>query len=386
MTKRAVILVPGFGKQEQLEARDRLVDAMTHYSDGYNTSTEEGAESGGLQSTVVRATARQGAQDASEIHVFEAYWGDLIPDWGQESPWARVKRGLALIRYWAWGGMVRAMARQELPRRTIVVMMIAAVLLLLWYFLALTVLAQALAGSEAGGSPEWVKSLVGFLGLTDEQIASWGALGSAPIVAFVVGFLGLGFIERIANVAAFTKAYLRDDIIGDGTIGLRAKARHRVLPVLDHVYDSDHGFDEVYVVAHSLGGAIAIDALAEYGDNLSRTTLFTWGSSIGVLVQQEPLIEQEIAKFYSADPRIRNWVDVVLPGDYMASTVPLPVLPDGTTVPRLFPETVVPALPKGLGLSGAARHDFYYRSEDAILMLLKPAEDLPQPVSVNDAG
>ena len=385
MTKRAVIIVPGFGKMEQLEARNRLVDAMTHYSDGFYTSTEEGADPGGLHSTVVRATARKGPQDELELHVFEAYWGDLIPDWSQESPWARVKRGLALIRYWAWGGMVRAMVRQELPARTIVVMMIAGLLLLLWYFLALTVLAQAFAGSDAGGSPEWVTSLAGFLGFTKEDIASWGALGSAPIVVFMVGFLGLGFIESIANIAAFIKAYLRDDIIGDGSIGLRAKARHRVLPVLDHVYGGGQDFDEVYVVAHSLGGAIAIDALAEYGDNLSRTTLFTWGSLIGVLVQQEPLIEQEIAKFYSATPRIRNWVDVVLPGDYMASKVPLPVLPDGKSAARLFPETVVPILPKGLGLSGAARHDFYYRSEEAILMLLKPADELPQPVSADAA-
>lgn len=33
--KRAIILVPGFSKRERMAARNQLVDAFAHYSEGY---------------------------------------------------------------------------------------------------------------------------------------------------------------------------------------------------------------------------------------------------------------------------------------------------------------------------------------------------------------
>jgi len=149
MSKRAIILVPGFGKREQLEARGRLVESLTHYSDGYVTETAKGSDTADSNSVVIKATARDGTQPDLEVHVFEAYWGDLIPDWDQESPWARAKRGFALILYWAFGGLGRALLRRELPARTMGVMAAAGLLLLLWYLLALTVLFQALGPEVA---------------------------------------------------------------------------------------------------------------------------------------------------------------------------------------------------------------------------------------------
>ncbi|CUH89735.1 hypothetical protein PH5382_03687 [Phaeobacter sp. CECT 5382] len=399
MSKRAIILVPGFGKREQLEARGRLVESLTHYSDGYVTETAKGSDTADSNSVVIKATARDGTQPDLEVHVFEAYWGDLIPDWDQESPWARAKRGFALILYWAFGGLGRALLRRELPARTMGVMAAAGLLLLLWYLLALTVLFQALGPEVADvakttteqvgqptGVPGWLTAVLPDGWLTPERIASFGNLNQLPVIAFLIGLIGIGHIEKVANVAAFTKAYLKDEALGDASVGLRAKARHRVLPVLDQVYASDQNFDEVYVVAHSLGGAVAIDALAECGAELARTTLFTWGSAIGVMVQQEPLIEAEIRKFYHSPTRIRNWVDVVVPGDFMGSKVPIPKA-EGTyeALPQLFPKTQMPPKPRGMMLQLNAQHEYYYRCEAAILMLLNSADNLPQPVALAGA-
>lgn len=400
MSKRAIILVPGFAKREQLEARDRLVESLTHYSDGYMTRTATGSDAADGNAVVIKATARGEPQRDLEVHVFEAYWGDLIPDWGRESPWARAKRGFALILYWVFGGLGRALWRRELPARTIGVMAVAGMLLLLWYLLALTVLFQALgpevsetatAGVEqvgqGSGAPAWLTAILPDTWVSASWIAKLASLDQLPVIAFLIGLLGVGHIEKIANIAAFTKAYLKDDVLGDATVGLRAKARHRVLPILDQVYASDQNFDEVYVVAHSMGGAVAIDALAECGTDLARTTLFTWGSALGVMVQQEPLIEAEIRKFYQSPTRIRNWVDVVLPGDFMGSKVPIPKV-EGSyqSLPQLFPTTLMPPKPKGMLLQPNTQHEFYYRCETAILMLLDSADSLPQPITATDAA
>ena len=63
--------------------------------------------------------------------------------------------------------------------------------------------------------------------------------------------------------------------------------------------------------AHSLGGAIAVDALAECGADLRRTTLHTWVAMMGLLSHQEVLVEREVAKIYATPVQINNWVDIV---------------------------------------------------------------------------
>ena len=86
------------------------------------------------------------------------------------------------------------------------------------------------------------------------------------------------------------------DALGEDRIGIRAKARTRVVDLLDSVYDGDEPYDEVHVIGHSLGSVIAVDALSEYGPELTRTTLHTWGSMLSLLILQEQLLERELSK------------------------------------------------------------------------------------------
>lgn len=387
MTKRAIIFIPGFAKRERLNARDQLVDALQHYTDGWKTDTGPAGNALSSEAVHLTATSRQDPDITAEIDVYEAYWGDLIPDWSHESPLARFRRGWALILYWMVGGLARAVVRRELPARTMLALSASGLILLLWYAVVIAMLVKAFADGEQQ-LPELVRALTDAIGITDWMQGMLEAAGHWPLTLFLVGLVSMGVFEGVANISAFTKAYLRDEPIGDSTIGIRAKARQRVLNVLDTAAAAGDGtgYDEIHVVAHSLGGAIAVDALAEYGQDLGRIRLFTWGSSLGALCQQEPLIEAEIRKFYTAETRIANWVDVVFRWDYLGSKVPVPQRADAgmfapRRMPAIFPPTQEPALPRGEILGVWQVHDAYYRCEDAMLMLVAPVESLPQPVT-----
>ncbi len=377
MTNRAIILVPGFEKREQLDARNMLADAICAYAEGYQTAKSEAQQDEGFSSVKVTARNRQTDEETS-LNVYEAYWGDLVPDWSGESPWARFKRGWSLIFYWFLGGLAKSIGRKEWPVRTLIAIIIAGLLMLLWYLVVIALLIKAYAEADAT-VPAFVTSLFEALGLKEQLEVAIKNVSAAPVVLFLVGLAGLGILERMANLSAFAKAYLQDSAVGGGSVGLRGKSRLRVRAVLDHVHAKN--FDEVYVVAHSFGGAIAVDALAEYGKPLSKTVLHTWGTAMGILVQQEPLVEIEIGKLYTSETQIANWIDVVFAKDIMGSKVPLPYKYDGKEkgqrYPAHFPDTVTPKLPAGTGWNFEAIHDGYYKCEEAILMLVRPQSELP---------
>ncbi|WP_420012957.1 alpha/beta hydrolase [Tateyamaria sp.] len=382
--KRAIVFVPGFERREQLAVRDHLVSSIVHYTDGYKTSVSDGVTENGANRVTVEVQDRQ-SDYAATLDVYEAYWGDLVPDWSQESPWQRFKRGLLLIWYWAGGGLVKSIGRGEMPTRTVVAMIIAALMLLLWYTSVISVLIQAI-GSTESGVPTVLQDVLNDYAWT-RAILDWaGSFSDLPLILFLIGLIGLGKLEGMANISSFVKAYLRDDPTSDDDVGLRAKARLRVLNMLDHVNGEGQNYDEVHVVAHSLGGAIAVDALAEYGSTLPKTVLHTWGSAMGLLVQQEALVELEIAKLYDAQTPLNTWVDVVFAKDVMASPRPVPRKYDGPKRTKAlydakFPDTIVPPMPKRSAFAYQQMHMAYFRCEKAMMMLVEPLEQLPHLTS-----
>lgn len=380
--KRAILLVPGFGRHEQLDARDKLIKSLQLYTDGWETDFATPVSDNGINVVTGTATSQTKESTTIELSVFEAYWADLIPDWTDESPISRFQRGTSLIGYWAVGGLVRAAFQRRLPRRTTYGLIFAGLLLTLWYVVVISVLLQALALGDVGKDGVFYSVLqaLNAEAIFDdvvEAVAGWS------IVVFLVGFMGLGWLERISNVAAFTRAYLMDLVTGDDGLGVQAKAKNRVLQTLSFIYsqEGDEAFDEVYVIGHSLGGAIAIDALAEYESMFEKTVLFTWGSAVGALAEQESLIEDEIAKFYESDVKLKTWVDIVFKSDVMGSVVPVPEKEgnDGNREPydKIFPDVVVPKLPRGYSMFSGKTHELYYLNQTAMTFLVAPFNDLP---------
>lgn len=384
MKKRAIILVPGFSKREQFAVRNQLVQALTHYTDGYRTRVSAAATDS--DADAVRITVSSRATDyMAELHLYEAFWGDLIPDWSRESPWQRFKRGLILIAYWATGGLVKALfVRHQVPARTLFGLTFFALMMILWYLTVINVLALALQETDVT-IEDWARPVLGWVPYFDQMVAFFAKISDYSLYVFVIGLFGLGRLEGAANISTFLRAYLRDDPLGEDSIGIRAKTRHRVIDTLDRVYDQDRAFDEIHVVAHSLGGPIAVDALAESGVDLSRTTLHTWGTLLGLLAQQEELIEMEIAKVYQSPIKLNNWIDLMFRADWLASPRPLPRLyengkPQSDRAAQLFPETIMPKMPRS-SLARSGIHQSYYRCETAMLMLVAPQDSLPQPAT-----
>jgi pimeloyl-ACP methyl ester carboxylesterase len=380
VSRRAIILVPGFGRKEQNQERDKLALAIQSYADGWKVDPADAAPADAVQ---LGAVSRQDGTRRT-IDIYEAYWGDLIPDWSEESPVTRVKRGALLIRYWLTGGLRGWWARGQVPPRTSVAMILAALLLLVWYLVVILLLVQ-LFGTGGLSLPAPLAEIETLQSLWARAAAWAGTVAGSVVVALAVWLWGLGFLEQFANISAYTKAYLRDECFGGSEIGLRAKARQRVLAALDLVAAAEGAgeeavYDEILVVAHSLGGAIALDALAEYGKRLDKTVLMTWGSALGSLAQQEPLIERQIAKLHEAETPIRGWVDIVFRKDFMGSRAPVPrKFVDGQPTREMHDDgrvtRVTPVLPEGMGLFEMLRiHDAYYRCEEAILRLVEPLD------------
>lgn len=385
--RRAIIVVPGFERTVQGDARDRLAAAILSYTDGWQVLPVSQPERAG---TGFVACSREDGSEI-EIDLYEAYWGDLVPLREEESPWVRFRRASGLILYWMFGGgSLSMLLRGQLPARTVVALGIAGLLLLIWYLSLLLLLLAAIPDGTTG-LPDAVQSQLDQLGWDGLTAASITFKSWSEQVRWVTGAVALigavgvmAPVERLARVSDFLMRYLRDDPVAEGRPGLQAMARHRVLAVLDEVSGKQGAerYDQIHVVGHSLGGAIAVDALAEYGTNSERITLFTWGSALGLLAQKEPRIEAEIAKFYTRPSRLVNWVDVVYRGDLMGSVVPVPRREPGQWDSKrfapIFPPTVRPRRPRGLSIWDQVHlHLLYYRSEEAMLMLLEPVETLP---------
>lgn len=388
MKKRAVVLVPGLQRQERFAAREKLVQAIVGYASGYRMNCIELDEKSQRDACGIVACDRE-TQESIELHVYEAFWGDLVPDWSKESPWARFRRGLHLIWYWAAGGVARALLRLEFPARTVLAMMVASLLLLLWYFTVISVLVQTLNTADSA-VPTAIQEALDHFGWS-EALVNWiDQLQSLPLILFLIMLFGLGRLENLANISSFIKDYLRDQQFNDQEIGVRAKSRARVVALLDHVHGEDR-YDEVHVVGHSLGGAIAVDALAGYGKPLPHTTLHTWGAGLGLLVQQDAWIERRIEALYSSTSRLAQWHDVVFPSDVLASPRPLPRVYDGekrkSEVHReIYARTVRPQAQSRAPFQYIDTHESYFRCTDAVRLLVGPGDPAGQIEATPAAG
>ncbi len=408
MIRRAIILVPGLAKREQLSVRNRLVTALEAEAQEWIVQRKDAEETDDTDAVLLTARPRSRPSEADDgtitLAVYEAYWGDLIPEWSGEAIWTRFARASSMMMYWGFGGLAGALVRRETPERMTGAILLAALLLFVWYLSVLAVLVRTVAES---GLPvlDWLapgstaaqeaaqaaadkvqnagKGLAGWaemLSARAQQAAQW--LVGTSLYMVVAGLVGLTWLERLANAADFSKAYLQNLPLGEDDTGVRTKARNRLLSVLDQVnaQDGPAAYDEVYVVGHSLGAAIAVDTLAEYGDPLQKTTLFTWGSPLGPLVMQDNWVEGEVRKLYDGDPGLRSWIDVAFSIDYLGSRVPVPRIDPQTgrnRMDRRFPETVEPPVPNGISRWSHRLHDSYISTSEVVMMLVEPAEKLP---------
>lgn len=369
---RTIVLVPGLVQGEQGAAKARLREAIEHYAQRYVVvATPPIREGEPNQEEVLRVTPRSGSEaDEQTVRIHEMYWGDLAPSWADETPWRRFVRGTHLVGYWLVFGPASLKAQGS--RTTRAFMILAAFLLLVWYASVAVVMVEAVASTYAGSAlPGWLADGLSLVGVTSDALMQcYEALKSAVPFTLFGGLFLLRPIDGMAKLSAFVRMYLRDEGgSGDGP-GIRAKARRRVVDLLDKLLKDPAGPDEIVIIGHSLGGAIAVDALAEVGQALPRIALHTWGSSLSLLAGTERQVLDEIRTLQLAKPGLAAWVDVVETSDFLGSRVP--EVADATAGSRIVRLDVT--RPVGNWTDVTEAHNYYFRSQTAIEALLEPFE------------
>lgn len=381
MSKRAIILTHGYGRAEQHVFRDRLIDGIAYYTDGFKKHIDpDTTNMQGYAARRVTATARSKGAPKIEIDIFEAYWADMIPAAAPLNPIRRVVRGFKLIAYWFFGGTARLFRRTNYLGFGLA---LSGVLLVVWYLSLLLVATKALI-ADPSALPAWLTEAVEAVRASKDLGSGRRSEGDAAtlsllqtVVSWIEATPWYGAIaamcaglpaDRMAAVAEFSKAYLTDEKAGEAPAGVRARTKQRLVDLLETVYGMDEGYEEVFVIGHSIGAAIAVDALADYGDARARTWLFTWGSPLQVFSSQEPQVEKELALLLKATPPLVDWIDVILPNDWVAAKVPGHVERFGES------KSIRATSPKGWFAGwNASSHEDYYRAPEALLPLIAPA-------------
>ena len=272
MKKRAIGLVHGYEKVEQNTFTQRLKDGLEYYTDGIDKDFEpDPVDHDGVLVERLTAQARTAGAEKIQVDLYEAYWADMIPTEIPGTIWQRVGRGGMLLAYWFLGGLARRIIglRGFLPTTLGISLALSGVLLMLWY-LSLLMLAAKAVIADPNNLPVWLQNALAAApgdpktSLQNMAVTIVDYVETTPWWAVVTGMLAGLPADKVASVAEFAKAYLTDERVGEVPAGLRARTKRRLVTMLEQVYATNDPYDEIFVVGHSLGSAIALDALADH--------------------------------------------------------------------------------------------------------------------------
>lgn len=428
--KRAVIVVPQWGAIERNTTRELLARELAEHD-----AHLVGAQSEG---TIEGETFRRLEPDPQAgvprptVDIYEAYWSDMAAADRSEGVVAQFFAATRLVSYWLlhpWW-IMSFRARRAMPLG----LAASGALLLAYYFVAAVALAHfvlelpgadvaaavtetaddpgelapAATGNEtatgdetdtAGEEPMPPTRAIeipgaGTLTLLVGALADWlrapaqwlVAATSHAWFAVLLALLAVLPTLRIAALAGFTRHYLS----AGETDGFAKDVQQRVQDTLKRVYrqpsptdSTKPEYEEVFLLGHSLGAVIALEAIASYGDAAvqERTTLVTWGSPITILANRSRRIAEALRKATSGS--VARWIDVHSSSDLFTAPTPSQAAHyrDASTNVRFA---------VGWWQSPTRAHDQYFFTAEALDVLLAPKSDigeaLPQPVLVQSAA
>jgi hypothetical protein len=394
--RRAVVLVHGWGRFKRLQRRDMLVRSL-ELNDPLPVKP---AVDGDIEGETFKRLVPDDGQDPArpEVDVYEAHWSDMIPTDAENSPVQRFLDASKLMLYWfASPWWIRALS---INRSLTAGLVLSGVLLLAWYFVVLVALAdfvqrptvedaaqsvRVVAADSAEAAPPGETVETEDDGAGDaapggdlfELLKPWLAWALSPLVGvsaqqwFLVALAVLSFlpVSTMTDLAAFVRKYHSSGVVE----GFDAEVTHRAQEVLRRVYarrdEADAAkpfYDEVFVVGHSMGAVIALEALAPWGHPAvrERTTLITWGSPIAILSLRDPdrLGRRVEAACAGGLPR---WIDVHSATDWLSAPI--------AAHTAAFPNAVFnPRFSVAWWTGFADAHDQYFHHDDVLRMLLAP--------------
>lgn len=375
LRKRAVLLVPGLSRAPQQTRAEALTDNLEAVVQKRHLTKGKPVTIAGMQGfTLTASDADTSAPD--EIHVFEAYWSDLLYSVSATSPWGKLWNGFELLLYWfvhPANLKVGVFSKKMIG----LALLGGAVLLIAWYMTIAMHVASAVSGdpskdplndagtidierllpgttltvTDANGeeavvtvaeaeppagtaaaprstaeeieealADDWVSGLIGsFI-----RMMQW--IAERPWWGLLVLMLGFMKIDVIADTARSTKDYLlnRADPASEKgkEVGLRDKLRRRVIDRLTLVLDT-RGYGDVIVVGHSMGAVLAIDALREWPktDDFTRLKLATVATPFSLFESRADDLRIERLALVGEDSPLKWWRDYNCDADYYGEPI-----------------------------------------------------------------
>jgi hypothetical protein len=321
---RAIVLVPNFASHQKDQTRDRFVDALLHVPEGVRIEhAGKVSVPGGIG---VRLRVHEGAGKPRELHVFEAFWHDLVPLLSQQSPRTRVMRGGGLFAFWAaprvWAGVRRYPFM-------LFNMVVGLLLVSAWYVSTVAMFFTAvgsdpllLLGSPTGapvGVDIVLKPLAEGLGTLGTAMGGWRVWAVATLL------IALLPVAQLVDLADFARRFLLNDQPEEHGIGVRTRLQGRLRETLDAVASGDH-YEEVTVAATSFGTAIAVDVLADWNRDGAPIRLLTLGGPLELLSHRSAWVAEEIERCL-ANPRVWKWIDCFSNEDWFCTPTPFTETP-----------------------------------------------------------
>jgi hypothetical protein len=302
----AFILIPGLDPREKGIAAQRLINGLINCTEQGKIEEAGQVKLEGEKASKVIVVYPDGPP--AELHIFEAFWGDLtraeIPDDLSKKVLVRLRNATGLLVYWFFSGVWRAVPHAS--RYMTGALLFSSLLLVAWYYSVLQVGLTSIGPSE--------NVLLSKLHDWGKGMGVWWVWG---IVSLAVGCLPL---DEVVDISSFTKRYLQN-VAGTDEVGCRDKIRHRMKEVVDEVCGSGN-YESVTIVAHSFGTVAAVDLLAGYvpGGNL-KLRLVTMGSPLELLGYRSAWVRTETDRCLK-NPAISTWYDFYSRDDWMCSKVP----------------------------------------------------------------
>lgn len=248
------------------------------------------------------------------MDIYEVYWNDLVDRLSAKTPTQQFGRGLSMFFHW----FTRSWKIMRLSPAFFIQASIILVLVLLWYFGIVVLVLSALADHTALSSVPFLKDVLA--PAIDWATAGWG-WQTWLLVSALLAFLPVS-INLIIDLSDFFVSYLQNES-SKGKPPIRALLRNRVKQAVDNV-TSEGSYEQVTLLAHSLGGLIATDFMADYRDRQGRRLRFiTWGSALESSSTVADWMESEVKKCLD-NPHVERWDDFYSNQDWFCSKVPVP--------------------------------------------------------------
>lgn len=181
--RRAIVLIPGFRREERFFRRDVLVRNLT-VAETVPLERGERIEVAGDPGQRLNAKGLRGRPRGPDLDVFEAYWADMAQEDAELGPWRKFGNGFELLAYWllswrTWGALA-------VSRYITLGLMLSGLIVVFWYVALVLLVADTVRKDPAlsqniVGLPVLGGLLEVFYGAADAigQWYWWCASGSA---------------------------------------------------------------------------------------------------------------------------------------------------------------------------------------------------------------